>query len=180
MQYKFPHTIENWFGEKVIFKSIDPVTSKIDIESFCQPGVGPVMHTHHKQDECMTVISGKIAYQRLGEEVQYGGPGETVLFKKGEAHKFWADGKEVLHCKGYVQPANTFVFFLTSIFNAQNKSGKHRPEVFDAAYLLSKYKAEYEMNEIPGFVKKIVLPTQVFVGKLLGKYKHFKNAPQPM
>jgi mannose-6-phosphate isomerase-like protein (cupin superfamily) len=180
MNYQFPHIIEYCFGEKVIFKSVDPVTDKIHIESFCQPGVGPLMHIHYKQDECLTVVSGKIGYQVLGEEKKYAGPGETVLFKQGVAHKFWAEGEEVLHCKGYVQPANTFIFFLTSVFAAQNKAGGARPEKFDAAYLLSRYSSEYDMVEIPGFVKKVVLPTQAFVGKLLGKYAHFKNAPEPV
>src|SRR6476660_8473166 len=108
MNISLPHTIENWFGEKVIFKSIDTQTDKIEIESFCKPGVGPVMHTHYKQDECMTVISGKIGYQVYGQEKLYAGPGETVMFERGVAHKFWAEGDEVLHCKGFVQPANTF------------------------------------------------------------------------
>ncbi len=174
MNYKFPHTIENWFGEKIIFKSVDPVTDRIDIESFCQPGVGPVMHTHFKQDECITVISGRIGYQVMGEEKKFAGPGETVLFERGVTHKFWAEGEVVLHCKGWVQPANTFIFFLSAVFAAQNKSRSHRPETFDGAYLLTRYASEYDLAEIPGFVKKLVLPLQVSVGKLLGKYQHFK------
>lgn len=180
MNYQFPYTIENCIGEKLIFKSIDPVTGKLHVESFCQPGVGPIMHTHHKQDECLTVISGIIGYQVLGEEAKYAGPGESILFKRGVPHRFWAEGNEVLHCQGYVQPANTLVFFLSSVFAAQNKTGTTRPEAFDAAYLLTKYSSEYELIGIPLFVRKCILPVQVFIGKLLGKYAHFKNAPQPM
>jgi mannose-6-phosphate isomerase-like protein (cupin superfamily) len=180
MTAPLPHSIENWFGEKLTFKSIDPHTNRIEIESYCQPGVGPVMHTHFKQDECLTVVSGRIGYQIAGEEKKYAGPGETVLFERGVPHRFWADGNEVLHCKDYVQPANTLIFFLSSVFAAQNKSGSHRPDAFDAAYLLTKYSSEYDMTEIPAFVKKIVLPMQVVIGKLLGKYKHFKDAPKPI
>jgi hypothetical protein len=85
-----------------------------------------------------------------------------------------------LHCKGWVKPANTLVFFLSSIYAAQNKSGKAQPEQFDSAYLLKRYSTEYDLPEIPQFVKKIIIPVTYYIGKLLGKYKHFKNAPEPV
>jgi hypothetical protein len=79
-----------------------------------------------------------------------------------------------------VQPVNTVIFFLSALFAAQNKSGKAKPETFDGAWLLTKYASEYEMVEIPSFVKKIILPVVCFIGGLLGKYKHFKEAPAPV
>ena len=182
MNYKLPHVIENCIGERIIFQEIQKTEKgdKLIGEAYCQPGSGPVMHTHFKQEEGMTVISGRMGYQVLGEEPQYAGPGETVVFAAGVAHKFWAEGNEVLHCKAWVAPVNTFVFFLTSVYAAQNKSGTARPEQFDAAYLLTRYASEYELVDIPPFVKKVVIPTTYLLGKLLGKYKHFKNAPEPV
>jgi hypothetical protein len=82
--------------------------------------------------------------------------------------------------KGWIQPANTIVFFLSSIFAAQTKSGKGEPEAFDGAYLLTKYSSEYDMTEIPWFVKKVILPVTYLVGCVLRKYEHFKNAPAPL
>lgn len=86
----------------------------------------------------------------------------------------------MLHCSGWVKPANTIVFFLTSVYAAQNKSGSERPEMFDGAYLLTRYASEYEMAEMPGFVKKVIMPITYYIGRLLGKYKHFNNAPEPV
>ena len=108
------------------------------------------------------------------------GRSQTVLFKKGIPHRFWNDGDDILHCIGYVKPANTLVFYLSSIYAAQNKTNSAVPEKFDSAYLLTRYASEYDLDEIPVFVKKVILPATYFVGRLLGKYKHFDNAPEPV
>lgn len=179
MIINYPHTIENCLGEKIIFKSIEitPSGDKVHLEAFCKPGSGPAMHTHLMQEEELTVIKGKISYQTLGEPVKQAGLGEKILFKRGQAHKFWAEDNEPLHCEGWIHPAHNVVYFLSSVYAAQNKSGKGQPEPFDAAFLLTKYSKEFDMPEIPAFVKKVIFPSTVFIGKLLGKYKHFKDAP---
>jgi quercetin dioxygenase-like cupin family protein len=182
MQITYPHTIENCIGEKIIFHSLQKEADgdRLIVENFVEPGVGPVMHTHWLQDEVLTVVKGRIGYEILGQEKMYAGPGETVAFKKGTPHRFWNDGDDILHCTGYIKPAYTVAFFLSSIFAAQNKSGEAKPEMFDAAYLMTRYSSEYEMNEMPGFVKKVILPITYNIGKILGKYNHFKDAPEPV
>jgi len=182
MEFVYPHIIENCIGEKIIFKEIqkEPDGDRLIVENFVIPGSGPLMHTHLLQDECLTVIKGKIGYQLSGQLPQYAGENETVLFKRGTPHRFWNAGEDVLHCKGWIKPANTIVFYLSSIFAAQNKSGTARPEKFDGAYLMKRYASEYDLPELPGFVKKVIIPLTYYTGTLLGKYKHFKNAPAPV
>ncbi len=182
MKHKFPFTIQNVIGEKLVFQRMeaDPAGDKLIVENFVQPGVGPLMHTHWLQDECLTVVTGKIGYQLQGQQPQYAGEGETVLFKRGVAHRFWNAGNEVLHCEGWVQPAHSFVYFLSGIFNAQNIAGKAQPEKFDAAFLMTRYASEFELNGIPKFVKKLVIPLTYRVGHMLGKYKKFRDAPEPV
>jgi hypothetical protein len=36
------------------------------------------------------------------------------------------------------------------------------------------------MTEIPLFAKKVVIPATYYIGRILGKYKHFRNAPDPV
>ena len=182
MKYQFPHTIQNPNGEKITFLRLLKETGgdKLLVENFVNPAGGPPMHTHYLQEEVLTVVRGHIGYQILGREPQFAKNGETVIFPRGVAHKFWNAGNDELHCTGYVKPANTLVFFLSSIYAAQNKSGSERPEAFDAAYLLTRYASEYEMNDMPWLVRKLIVPITYFIGKLFGKYKHFKNAPAPI
>ena len=182
MNYTYPHVIESCIGEKLIFQSLekDPDGDRLIVENFVAPGSGPVMHTHWLQDESLTVKKGKLGYEVLGQPEQFAGEGETVLFKKGVPHRFWNAGEETLNCKGWVKPANTLVFFLTSLYDAQNRSGKAQPEVFDGAYLIRRYRKEYDLPEIPAFVKKTIIPLTYGIGRLLGKYRKFKDAPAPV
>lgn len=182
MKFAYPHVIENCIGEKLIFKELqkEPDGDRLLVDNYVQPGHGPLMHTHWLQDESLTVVNGQIGYQVLGQPEQYAGEGETVLFKRGVPHRFWNAGEEILHCKGWIKPANTIVFFLSSIYAAQNKSGKAQPEQFDGAFLLTRYSTEYDLPGIPKFVKKIIIPLTYNIGKLMGKYKHFKDTPEPV
>jgi quercetin dioxygenase-like cupin family protein len=182
MNYQFPHTIQNISGEKLTFLQLvkEKDGDKLLVENSVPPGEGPPMHTHYLQEEALTVVKGRIGYQIKGQTEQFAGPGETVVFAPGVAHKFWNAGKDDLYCTGHIKPANTFIFFLSSVYEAQRKSGSGKPEVFDASYLLTRYSSEYTMNEIPLLVRKVIMPVTYFIGKLLGKYKHFKNAPAPV
>lgn len=182
MTINYPHTIENHLGEKLIFHRVEqePDGDRVIVENFVQPGKGPLMHTHWLQDEELTVVKGRIGYQVLGGPEQFAGEGASVFFKRGIPHRFWNAGDAMLNCVGWVKPANTIVFFLTSVYAALNKSGKKEPETFDGAYLVTRYASEYDLPEIPTFVKKTIMPATYQIGKLLGKYDHFKDAPQPV
>jgi len=182
MNYQLPHTITNPIGETLIFKEIvqEPDGNKLVVENYVTPKSGPPMHTHFLQEEALTVVSGRIGYQVKGRSPQFAAAGETVVFKPGVPHRFWNDGEDTLHCTGYVKPANTIVFYLSSIYAAQNKTGTVQPEKFDGAFLLKRYSSEYEMAELPAFVKRFIVPLTYYIGQFLGKYKHFKNAPSPV
>lgn len=182
MKYSLPHTIKNNTGETLVFKELvkEADGDKIVGESFVMPKSGPPMHVHWLQDEGFTVIKGRIGYQVQGQLAQFAGAGESVVFKRGVPHRFWNAGDDVLNCTAWLKPANTFVYFISSVFRAQDKSGSARPELFDAAYLLTRYRSEYDMVEIPLFVRRVIFPVVYFTGKLLGKYSHFKDAPAPV
>ena len=178
MQYQFPFTIETKYGEKINFLRLEG--TKLLLEGFCTPMAGPGYHTHLRQDEGVTVVTGKIGYQILGEEPQYGGPGDSVTFNRGVPHRFWNAGETELHITGWINPVENVVFFLSTIYDALNRGENKRPEMFDAAYLTCRYRREYDSPEIPGFVKKVVMPIAYSIGKLTGKYQKFEHAPQPL
>lgn len=91
MRYTYPHTIENGHGEQLTFMKLEG--DKLIVENLVQPGSGPPMHVHFKQAESLTVVSGRIAVQELGMETVEHGPGSTVTFQAGVAHKVLGFGQ---------------------------------------------------------------------------------------
>ena len=180
--FTYPHTIDNGLGERLTFlrRVSTPQGEVLEVENSVQPGGGPPMHVHHHQEESLTVVQGRIGYQRPGEEPRYAGAGETVTFAPGEVHRFWNAGEGELRCTGNIRPPDSLEYFLREIYASQKRSGSMRPDPFDAAYLSWRYRDEFAMHEIPRFVQRFVFPVQVLIGRLLGKYRKYADAPEPV
>lgn len=181
-RHTYPHTIENGGGERLTFlRRVEGERGpRLEVENVVKPGSGPPMHVHHYQEEALTVTQGRIGYQRLGEAAQFAGPGDSVTFKAGEAHRFWNAGTGDLRCTGYIEPADNVEYFLGAIFESAKQSGKERPDPFDSAFLLTRYKREFALLDIPAAVQRFVFPLQVALGRLLGRYVKYANAPEPV
>lgn len=179
MTYSYPHTIDNGVGERLTFLRRVPGAKgdRLEVENVVSPGKGPVMHVHHFQDEGLTVQEGRIGYQSFGQPEKFAGPGESVAFKAGEAHKFWNAGAEPLRCTGYIEPADNVEYFLSKIYESQKSAGSERPNPFDAAFLSRRYRNEFGMLEIPSVVQRVVFPVLVALGNLTGRYKKYADAP---
>ena len=182
MKYTLPFTINSGHGEQITFREIVPGENgdKVLLEGRCTPGRGPVMHVHYMQDEGFRVVQGKLGYEMPGKPPQYANEGQSVEFRRNTPHRFWNAGENELVIDGWVQPANSILFFLTTLYEASSKSKTGRPAPFESAYLLVRYKKEYDIYGVPAFVKKGIMPITYSLGVLLGKYKKFRDAPAPL
>lgn len=181
-RYSYPHTIDDGAGERLTFlrRVPGPRGDRLEVENVVAPGAGPPMHVHHRQEEGLTVRQGRIGYQRLGEPARFAGPGETVVFRAGEVHRFWNAGEDELRCTGYVEPADNFEYFLGHVFDSTRRNAGARPDPFDAAFLLRRYRSEFGMAAVPAAVQRLVFPVVVAVGTLLGRYRRYADAPEPV
>ena len=181
-RYSYPHIIDNGGGERLTFlrRVQGPHGERLEVENAVSPGAGPPMHTHRYQTEALTVVQGRIGYQRLGQAPQYAGPGETVTFRPGESHKFWNAGQDELRCTGYVEPPDNIEYFLTELYASTKRNGGKRPDPFEAAYLVRHFRSEFSLQDVPALVQRIVFPIQVALGRLLGKYTQYADAPEPV
>ncbi len=180
--YDHPHTIEDGAGSSLTFvgRVRDERGELLEIESLAAPGAGPPMHVHHRQEEALTVRSGTIGYQTEGEAPKTAGPGTTVSFAPGVAHRFWNAGTDELSLVGYVRPPENFEYFLTRIYESTRQHGGKRPGLYDAAFLLSRYRDEFDMLEIPLPVRRLVMPLVARLGSALRWDRRFPDAPHPI
>lgn len=181
-RFSYPHTIDDGAGERLTFHRRVPgrTGDRLEGENVVAPGAGPLMHVHHYQEEALTVRKGRIGYQRPGEAPQFAGPGETVVFKAGDVHRFWNAGEDDLVCSAYVEPADNTEFFLGAIFDSRKRNGGKRPHLLDVAFLATRYRSEYGLPGIPAPVQRIVFPILVVIGTLLGRYARYADAPEPV
>jgi quercetin dioxygenase-like cupin family protein len=173
----YPRTIDNGHGERMTFLGVDG--DRLRISSSVDPGAGPPMHVHHLQSETVRVEQGRIGFVVAGGVPQFAGVGEAVTFEPGVEHRFWNAGDDELVLTGEVFPADNLEYFLSAIY-ASVAAHDGRPGPLDAAFLLTRYRTEFAMTAIPAPVRRFVLPLQAAVGRLLGRYGHFSDAPTPV
>jgi quercetin dioxygenase-like cupin family protein len=180
--YSHPHTIQDGNGSTLTFERIEGQgdDERLIVTNVVAPGAGPPMHVHHLQNEGLTVQSGRLGYQVAGRPEGTAGPGETVEFAAGVAHRFWNCGQDELRCSGYISPPNNVEYFLTQIYESARRNGGKRPRAFDGAWLLRRYRSEFAMPEIPAPVQRLVFPVQVAIGRLLGWHRRFDGSPKPV
>ena len=125
---EYPYTIDNGGGERLTFVGVrhDERGEYLELSNAVAPGAGPPIHVHHLQEEGLTVERGTIGYQVLGEEERRAGPGESVTFSPGVAHRFWNAGEEDLAGTGFARPPGNLEYFLTVIVAVGRVLGWHR------------------------------------------------------
>ncbi len=178
----YPYTIDNGHGEQLTFTGVTqgPNGARTEAEGLAQPVARVPMHVHYLQDEAARVISGRLGHQVLGGEEQFAGPGELVVWPAGTPHRWWNAGPTELRMAGYVEPPDNIEFFLGAMFASTKEHGAGRPGLFDIAFLMSRYRTEYAMLEMPAFVRRFAMPVVYVIGRLLGKYGKYADAPQAM
>ena len=125
-------------------------------------------------------MAGKLGLQFASEQPRYAEAGETIILKRGVGHRWWNAGTTELRCTGWATTPNNLEYLLAARFDSMKRSGRRSPGFFDAAFLLTRYQSEISMLEVPAVVQKVAFPVLLTVGKLLGKYEKFKDAPEPV
>ena len=182
MTIELPMTIDDGHGSVITFKEIvqEPDGDKVIFEGRVQPGCGPEMHIHYLQDEGFHVIQGTLAYQQPGQAIGYLRPGESTVLERNIPHKFWNSGDDEMIVEAYVKPAHNIIFYISALYASMKENQTTQPNPFDGAYLMTRYKNEYDFIGLPWFVKKAIIPITYFIGRVLGKYQKYQNAPAPV
>lgn len=80
---------------------------------------GPPLHIHFVQEERGHVRSGTLSAVLSGNRLTVG-RGESAVFPRGSAHRWWNEGSEPLEFEGYARPAADLDRYLQAVFEALN------------------------------------------------------------
>ena len=138
------------------------------------------MHVHYLQAEVFTVVEGRLGYQRSGEPERFAGPGDTVAFPPGTGHRFWNAGSGELHTTAFIEPADNAEYILTELFEGVGHDGGAGPDLFDLAFLMSRYRKEFAVLTIPVHLQRALFPLLAVIGRMLGRYARYADAPAPV
>ena len=174
----YPRTIDDGAGSRMTF--LRRTADALEVTSTVAPGEGPPMHVHHLQEEAVAVREGRVGYTIEGEQERFAGVGERVSFAPGVAHTFRNAGEGDLVLDGTVSPPLNFEWFLTRVYESTAAAGGQRPRTFDAAYLMTRYRSEFTMSEIPAPVRRGLFPVLAAAGRLFGLGRRFAGAPEPV
>jgi quercetin dioxygenase-like cupin family protein len=180
--YDYPHTVDDGGGERLTFLRRLPadVGERVEFEIVVASGSAPPVHAHNLQDEALMVREGRIGYVLSGSAPKTAGPGETVFIPRGEFHRFWNDGDDTLVADGYFEPVGSIEYLIGAFYAMMRDAGGGKVDVFDAAFLLRRYRSEYTLQEIPAPIQRFLFPVIVAVGRVMGKYVKYADAPEPV
>ena len=83
-------------------------------------------------------------------------------------------------CTGHIAPADNIEYFLGAIFESRKQNGGSGPHALEAAFLARRYRSEFALTAVPAGVQHVVFPVLIAVGRLLGRYAKYADAPEPV
>ena len=178
----YPYTIDNGHGEQLTFTGVThgPDGDRAEVDGVAQPGAGPPMHVHYLQEEAARVVTGRLGYQVLGEDAKFAGPGELVVWPAGTPHKWWNAGDDRTAHDWVVQAARQHRVLPRRAFRVDEGERRRPPSAVRCRFLMTRYRSEFAMLELPAFVRRVVIPVLYVVGRMLGKYEKYSDAPEPI
>lgn len=114
-------------------------------EQFVQKDHAPIpAHSHGRQEERFTVLSGRMSVKAAGAE-RVLGPGEEVVIPPGTPHTFWnaSEGDDILHHRVELRPALKSEAFFETVFGLQ-RDGRLTSGKLSATLLMAPVLLEHE------------------------------------
>lgn len=135
------------------------------------PGTnGPPPHIHFREREEGVVHSGTLG-AKCGAETVTLTAGAQAVFPAGIVHSWWNAGNDLLEFRGRAVPAVDLDRYLQGLFAVLNASATGRPSLFYLAHVVWRHRHTQALATPPRAIQRILFPSILFVGRLLGKYR---------
>lgn len=137
---------------------------------------GPPEHRHLTFDEKFAIENGQVSVLHNGQKKKLL-PGEELMVKKGEAHKFYNESNEVIKVSGEFEFPEKFAFTLTQLYGFMDEfpDFEKSPKVIFQITL-------FQLNGFDSYVANPPVLVQKFMGllvtpisRLLGFRSYYKK-----
>ena len=140
----------------------------------------PSSHAHPEQEECFTVLEGRMRFRVGGRRVT-AGPGDTVLVPPGTVHHFANAGPGPARASVATWPALSMQDLLetaAAMAQAQHAAARRLPNPVDMALFMRDFEREVRAPYLPAaLVRAVIRPAAWLAGRcgLDARYRRLRG-----
>jgi quercetin dioxygenase-like cupin family protein len=173
-------------GEQITIRAAAPDTGGVlEWELLLAPGGRvPSSHAHPEQEECFTVLEGRMRFRVGGRRIT-AGPGDTVLVPPGTVHHFANAGPRPARVSVQTWPALGMLELLqtaAAMAQAQHAAARKLPSPVDMALFMRDFEREVRAPYLPAtLVRAVIRPAAWLAGRcgLDARYRRLRGFPSP-
>jgi quercetin dioxygenase-like cupin family protein len=171
-------------GERITIRATaaDDRRSVLEWELLLAPGGRvPSSHAHPEQEECFTVLEGRMRFRVGGRRIT-AGPGDTVLVPPGTVHHFANAGPRPARVAVQTWPALSMLQLLetaAAMARAQHAAARRMPSPVDMALFMRDFEREVRAPYLPAALVRAVIRVAAWLARRCGldaRYRRLRAA----
>ena len=177
-----PRVISNPLSGERITIAPAPEAGELRWELELAPGGRvPSSHAHPGQEECFTVLAGRMRF-RVGRRRITAGPGDTVRVPPGTVHHFANRGPVPARVAVRTSPALTMAELLetaAALATEQHAAGRRLPRPVDLALFMTDFEREVRAPVLPAPLVRAVARAAASLARRRGldaRYRRLRDA----
>ncbi len=174
-------------GEQITIRATaaDDGRSVLEWELLLAPGGRvPSSHAHPEQEECFTVLEGRMRFRVGGRRIT-AGPGDTVVVPPGTVHHFANAGPRPARVAVQTWPALSMQELLetaAAMAQAQHAAARRLPSPVDLALFMRDFEREVRAPYLPAVVVRAVIRPAAWLARRCGldaRYRLLRRVRSP-
>jgi quercetin dioxygenase-like cupin family protein len=141
----------------------------------------PSSHAHPEQEECFTVLDGRMRFRVGGRRIM-AGPGDTVLVPPGTVHHFANAGPRPARVAVQTWPALSMLELLetaAAMAQAQHAAARRLPSPVDMALFMRDFEREVRAPYLPAALVRAVIRPAAWLARRRGLDARYRGVRSP-
>jgi len=167
-------------GEQITIRAdaADDRRSVLEWELLLAPGGRvPSSHAHPEQEECFTVLEGRMRFRVGGRRIT-AGPGDTVVVPPGTVHHFANAGSRPARVSVQTRPALSMQELLetaAAMAQAQHAAARRLPSPVDLALFMRDFEREVRAPYLPAALVRAVIRPAAWLAERCGRDARYRR-----